>query len=94
MNNIRVIENLIKEGSAKYSDDITYRIEIYTTNFCPGYGDEHDGDYEDDKYGDYYSIKYTSPGTSSGGSTVNCLRSLKDAIEHVERNNKGVKWSS
>ena len=85
----RPSDRVVKRGTFLYDGSVRCGVEIIQTAFRPGV--EDDVAPEEDAYGEFYEVRYSSPGadTCAGGGWHD---SLAEAVCVVESKVRDIQW--
>ncbi len=88
--NSRPSDRVVKRGSFLYDGPVRCRVVIIQTDFRPGSGDFEDP--EEDAYGEFYEVRYSSPGSEDFCAGGGWHDSLAEAVQAVESLARDVRW--
>jgi len=83
-------EHVVKRGTFLYGDSVRCRVEILKTHFRPGVEDDEAP--VDDAYGEFYEVRFESPGRLQVQAGGGWYDTLADAIRAVESKARDVRW--
>jgi hypothetical protein len=86
----RSSDRVVKRGSFLYDGAVRCGVEIVQTDFRPGCADSEAP--EDDAYGEFYEVRYSSPGSQTGGGGGGWHDSLAEAVRVVESKVRDIQW--
>jgi hypothetical protein len=83
-------DRVVKRGSFLYDGPVRCDVEIVQTDFRPGVEDDEAP--EDDAYGEFYEVRYSSPGAPTHTAGGGYYDRLADAVRAVESSARDVRW--
>jgi hypothetical protein len=83
-------DRVVKRGSFLYDAQVRCGVEIVQTDFRPGVADDEAP--EDDAYGEFYEVRYSSPGSELCRAGGGWHDSLAEAIRSVETRVRDIQW--
>ena len=86
----RPTDRVVKRGSFLYDGPVRCSVEIVQTDFRPGVDDDEAP--EDDAHGEFYEVRYSSPGSTTHGGGGGWYDSLADAVRVVESKVRDIQW--
>jgi hypothetical protein len=86
----RPTDRVVKRGSFLYDGQVRCNVEIVKTDFRPGFEDDEAP--EDDAYGEFYEVRFFSPGAQRPTAGGGYYDSLAEAIRGVESSVRDARW--
>jgi hypothetical protein len=87
---LRPSDRVVKSGSFLYDGPVRCGVEIIQTDFRPGCADAEAP--EDDAYGEFYEVRYSSPSSNNFSTGGGWHDSLADAVREVESKVRDIRW--
>jgi hypothetical protein len=86
----RPSDRVVKKGSFLYDGLVRCAVEIVKTDFRPGTDDDEAP--EEDVYGEFYEVRYSSPGRKDSVAGGGYYDSLAEAIREVGTKVRDIQW--
>ena len=86
----RPTDRVVKKGSFLYDGSVRCGVEIVQTDFRPGVDDDEAP--EEDAYGEFYEVRYSSPGSAKQSAGGGWHDSLAEAVRSVESKVRDIHW--